>query len=120
MEFSHIPVLFQETIDSLQIRPDGVYVDGTAGGGGHSQAILDKLTTGTLLSIDQDPDAVAVVTRRFAGNPCSLVRQANFSQMARVAREAGIDRVDEEWIGKRDPEPYGMNRVMRTQLCRRS
>ena len=58
------PVLFQETIDSLQIRPDGVYVDGTAGGGGHSQAILDKLTTGTLLSIDQDPDAVAVVTRR--------------------------------------------------------
>lgn len=94
MEFSHIPVLFQETIDSLQIRPDGTYVDGTAGGGGHSQAILDKLTTGTLLSIDQDPDAIAVVTRRFAGNPCSLVRQANFSQMARVAREAGIDRVD--------------------------
>ncbi len=94
MEFSHIPVLFQETIDSLHIRPDGVYVDGTAGGGGHSQAILDKLTTGTLLSIDQDPDAIAVVMRRFAGNPCSLVRQANFSQMARVAREAGIDRVD--------------------------
>lgn len=94
MDFQHIPVLFHETIDSLQIKPDGVYIDGTAGGGGHSQAILDRLTTGTLLSIDQDPDAIAAVTRRFAGNPCSLVRRANFSEMARVAREAGIDRAD--------------------------
>ena len=89
MEFNHIPVLFHETIDSLQIKPDGVYIDGTAGGGGHSQAILDRLTTGTLLSIDQDPDAVSVVTHRFAGNPCSVVRRANFSEMARVAHEAG-------------------------------
>ena len=94
MEFNHIPVLFHETIDSLQIKPDGVYIDGTAGGGGHSQAILDRLTTGTLLSIDQDPDAVSVVTHRFAGNPCSVVRRANFSEMARVAHEAGLDRVD--------------------------
>ncbi len=94
MDFQHIPVLFHETIDSLQIKPDGVYIDGTAGGGGHSQAILDRLTTGTLLSIDQDPDAIAAVTRRFAGNPCSLIRRANFSEMARVAREAGIDRAD--------------------------
>ena len=83
MEFQHIPVLFHETIDSLQLRPDGFYIDGTAGGGGHSQAILDALTTGKLLSIDQDPDAVAAVTRRFAGNPCSIVRRANFSEMAR-------------------------------------
>lgn len=94
MEFNHIPVLFHETIDSLQIKPDGVYIDGTAGGGGHSQAILDRLTTGTLLSIDQDPDAVSVVTHRFAGNPCSVVRRANFSEMARVAHEAGLERVD--------------------------
>ena len=94
MDFQHIPVLFHETIDSLQIKPDGVYIDGTAGGGGHSQAILDRLTAGTLLSIDQDPDAIAAVTRRFEGNPRSLVRRANFSEMARVAREAGIDRAD--------------------------
>ena len=94
MDFQHIPVLFHETIDSLQIKPDGVYIDGTAGGGGHSQAILDRLTAGTLLSIDQDPDAIAAVTRRFEGNPSSLVRRANFSEMARVAREAGIDRAD--------------------------
>ena len=94
MAFQHIPVLFHETIDSLQIRPDGVYIDGTAGGGGHSQAILDRLQTGLLLSIDQDPDAIAAVTKRFEGNPCSLVRQANFADMARVADEAGISRVD--------------------------
>lgn len=94
MAFQHIPVLFHETIDSLQIRPDGVYIDGTAGGGGHSQAILDRLQTGLLLSIDQDPDAIAVVTKRFEGNPCSLVRQANFADMARVAAEAGISRAD--------------------------
>ena len=94
MDFQHIPVLFHETIDSLQIKPDGVYIDGTAGGGGHSQAILDRLTAGTLLSIDQDPDALAAVTRRFEGNPRSLVRRANVSEMARVAREAGIDRAD--------------------------
>ena len=94
MAFQHIPVLFHETIDSLRIRPDGVYIDGTAGGGGHSQAILDRLQTGLLLSIDQDPDAIAVVTKRFEGNPCSLVRQANFADMARVAAEAGISRAD--------------------------
>ena len=49
MEFQHRPVLFQETIDSLNIRPDGVYIDGTAGGGGHSEAIARRLSTGKLL-----------------------------------------------------------------------
>ena len=47
MEFQHKPVLFDEAIASLEIRPDGVYIDGTAGGGGHSKAIADRLTTGT-------------------------------------------------------------------------
>ena len=61
MEFSHIPVLFNETIDSLNIKPDGVYVDCTAGGGGHSRAIAEKLTTGRLISIDRDPDAIKVL-----------------------------------------------------------
>ena len=94
MEFKHIPVLFHETMEALAVRPDGVYIDGTAGGGGHSQAILDRLTTGRLLSIDQDPDAVRTVTERFAGDPRSLVRRANFAQMAAVAAEAGISRAD--------------------------
>ncbi len=94
MEFSHKPVLFQETIESLAIQPQGIYIDGTAGGGGHSSAILERLTTGKLLSIDQDPDAIAVVTKRFAGNPCSLVRRGNFSQMAELAAKEGIFQVD--------------------------
>ena len=59
MEFTHIPVLFQETIDSLQIQPDGVYVDCTAGGGGLSKAILERLSKkGTLIAIDRDPEAI--------------------------------------------------------------
>ena len=85
MEFQHKPVLFYEAIASLEIRPDGVYIDGTAGGGGHSKAIADRLTTGTLLSIDQDPDAVAVVKERLKGMACSTVVRANFSDMDRGA-----------------------------------
>lgn len=78
----------------MEIRPDGVYIDGTAGGGGHSKAIADRLTTGTLLSIDQDPDAVAVVKERLKGMACSTVVRANFSDMDRVARERGLVPVD--------------------------
>lgn len=94
MNFVHKPVLFQETVDSLAIRPDGVYIDGTAGGGGHSAAILERLTTGLLLSIDQDPDAIAAVTARFADNPCSRIIRGNFSRMAELAGEEGIQKVD--------------------------
>lgn len=94
MEFSHKPVLFHETIESLDIKPDGVYIDGTAGGGGHSQAILDKLTTGKLISIDQDPDAIAAVRARFQGNPHSVVYQANFSEIEEVAHALNIEGAD--------------------------
>ena len=69
VHFVHKPVLFQETIDSLAIRPEGTYIDGTAGGGGHSEAILQRLTTGRLLSIDQDPDAIAACTERLSRYP---------------------------------------------------
>lgn len=94
MEFRHKPVLFDETIDSLNIRPEGIYIDGTAGGGGHSQAIADKLTTGRLLAIDQDPDAIEAVTRRFSENPKVIIRRANFSEMADVARSLNMASVD--------------------------
>lgn len=67
MEFSHIPVLFNETIKSLEIKPDGVYVDCTAGGGGHSAEIAKRLTSGRLIAIDRDPDAIAVLKERFDG-----------------------------------------------------
>ena len=59
MEISHIPVLLHETIEGLAIKENGIYVDGTAGGGGHSSEILKHLTTGKLISIDQDPDAIS-------------------------------------------------------------
>lgn len=94
MDFSHIPVLLNETIEALSIKPDGIYVDGTAGGGGHSAEILKRLTTGTLISIDQDPDAIETVTRRFAGDTRSKVAKANFSQMDEVVRALGFDHAD--------------------------
>jgi len=66
MTFSHRPVLLSETIDNLVHDPDGLYVDGTAGGGGHSAAILARLSEkGRLVCIDQDPDAIKTVTERF-------------------------------------------------------
>ena len=92
--FNHRPVLFEETIDSLNIDPEGTYIDGTAGGGGHSSAILERLTTGTLLSIDQDPDAIAVVTKRLAKYPGSVIAKGNFSEMTRLAAENNITAVD--------------------------
>ena len=66
MSFNHIPVLFNETVDSLDVRPDGIYVDCTAGGGSHSAAVLEKLTTGRLYCIDRDPNAIAHLHERFA------------------------------------------------------
>ena len=92
--FSHKPVLFTETIDSLDIRPDGFYIDGTAGGGGHSEAILKRLTTGHLLSIDQDPDAIAACTARLSKYPGSLIRRGNFSQMKALAADCGFTQAD--------------------------
>lgn len=69
MEFTHVPVLFRETLDSLHIRPDGLYVDCTAGGGGHSKAIAEQLTTGRLIAIDRDPDAIEILQERLGGFP---------------------------------------------------
>ncbi len=94
IEFAHKPVLFTETIDSLAIRPDGTYIDGTAGGGGHSEAILRRLKDGRLLSIDQDPDAIAACTARLSSYPGWMIRQGNFSQMVELAASCGITQVD--------------------------
>lgn len=94
MNFSHIPVLLQETIDSLQIKPDGIYVDGTAGGGGHSSVIASCLTTGRLIAIDQDPDALAAAGQRLSAFPCATVVEGNFSNMAQLLARQGIDKVD--------------------------
>ena len=94
MEFHHKPVLFEETICSLAIRPEGTYIDGTMGGGGHSEAILQRLTTGTLLSIDQDPDAIRAAGERLKQYPQSIRVRGNFAQMGEIAKAQGIEAVD--------------------------
>ena len=93
-EFVHIPVLLHEAIDGLNIRPDGIYVDGTAGGGGHSAEILSHLFGGTLYSIDQDPEAIAAVTERFHDNPHSVIVQGNFGDMPGLLHDRGVTEVD--------------------------
>ena len=93
MEFSHIPVLLQPCLDGLNIDPAGIYLDGTAGGAGHSREIAKRLTTGRLIALDQDPDAVAVATERLKGLPAQVV-QVNFREAARVLAELGIPAVN--------------------------
>ena len=92
--FNHIPVLFNETIDALNIRPDGIYVDCTAGGGGHSAAVLERLTSGRLIAIDQDPDAIATLEKRFAGNDKVIIVHDNFVNIETVLSNLGIVGVD--------------------------
>ncbi len=93
MEFKHIPVLFHETVDSLQIKPDGIYVDGTVGGAGHSSEIARHLTTGRLIALDRDPEAVAIAKERLQGLPATVI-QSNFKEMDKVLNELDIPSVD--------------------------
>ena len=79
MEFKHIPVLFRESLDALDIKPDGLYADCTAGGGGHSNAILDRLSeNGRLVAIDRDPEAIETLTKRFEGRENVSIVNDNF------------------------------------------
>ncbi len=94
MSFSHIPVLLHETIDGLNIKENGIYVDGTAGGGGHSAGILSHLDNGKLVSIDQDPDAIRHVKERFKDNPNSIIIKGNFGNMKELLNARGIYCVD--------------------------
>lgn len=93
MEFKHISVLLNESIDGLNIKPQGVYVDGTAGGAGHSKEIANKLTTGRLIALDRDPDAVAVATHRLQGLPAEVIR-SNYSEIVSVVNSLGIEKID--------------------------
>ncbi len=93
-EFNHKTVLLNEAVDVMSIKPDGIYVDGTTGGAGHSKLIASRLTTGRLISIDKDPDAIEVARERLGGYACSTVVQADFSQFDSVLDSLGIDKVD--------------------------
>jgi 16S rRNA (cytosine1402-N4)-methyltransferase len=96
MEFRHKSVLLDETIENLNIKPDGIYVDGTLGGGGHSYEIAKRLTGGgRLIGIDQDEDAIKAAGERLAqfGDTVTIVRN-NYCNMNLVLDELGIERVD--------------------------
>lgn len=93
-EFHHIPVLFNETIDSLNIVPGGVYVDCTAGGGGHSSAILERLGEGRLIAVDRDPEAIATLDARFGGDPRVTLVHDNFFNIKAVLSSLGIEQVN--------------------------
>ena len=85
MSFTHLPVLLKETVEGLNIKSDGIYVDGTAGGGGHSWEILKRLESGKLYSIDRDPDAIKTVTERFKNEPCSQIVRGRFGDMKELS-----------------------------------
>lgn len=95
MSFSHVSVLLKECIEGLNIKPDGIYVDGTLGGGGHSFQILQLLNQGKLIGIDQDTDALNAATNRLKifGERFIPVH-SNFSNLDRVLADQGIDRID--------------------------
>ena len=93
LEFSHVPVLLEQCIESLAIDPAGTYLDGTAGGAGHSREIAKRLTTGRLISLDQDPDAIQTATERLQGLPAQVV-QVNFRQAKQALAQLGIEQIN--------------------------
>ena len=93
LEFSHVPVLLEQCIEGLAIDPAGTYLDGTAGGAGHSREIAKRLTTGRLISLDQDPDAIQTATERLQGLPAQVV-QVNFRQAKQALAQMGIQQIN--------------------------
>ena len=96
MKFEHTSVLLEEVLDHLAIRPEGIYVDGTLGGGGHSYHILERLTEGgRLIGIDQDTDAIAAAGERLSafGDAVTIVHD-NYEHIGEVLHDLGIEKVD--------------------------
>jgi 16S rRNA (cytosine1402-N4)-methyltransferase len=96
MEFKHKSVLLYETVDELNIKPDGIYVDGTLGGGGHSYEIASRLSDkGRLIGIDQDEDAIKAASKRLEPfkDRVTIVRN-NYCNMDKVLNDLSIDKVD--------------------------
>lgn len=95
MEFKHVSVLLEETLDGLNIKPDGLYMDGTLGGGGHSFHIAERLTSGHLYGIDQDADAIKAASERLAcyGDKVTIIRDNYVNGVARL-KEIGVTGLD--------------------------
>lgn len=97
--FNHIPVLLDETIDGLNIKENGIYVDATLGGGGHSEKILEKLSSGNgyLVGIDQDEDAIKATSKRlskYIDNKKLIVVKNNFENVANIIDDLKIEKID--------------------------
>ena len=95
-EFKHVPVLFHECMDNLKIKPDGIYVDGTLGGGGHAFGIGEKLSDkGLLIGIDRDKDALDAAAKKLEPLKCrKLLVQSTYAEIKSVLLDAGIDGID--------------------------
>lgn len=96
MEFHHVSVMLNECLEGLNIRSDGIYVDGTAGGAGHSKEIAKRLNAdegGKLIAIDRDPEAVKTAKERLEGLPAAVVK-GNYSEIDEILKNLGIDRAD--------------------------
>ncbi|MGN0676032.1 MAG: 16S rRNA (cytosine(1402)-N(4))-methyltransferase RsmH [Oscillospiraceae bacterium] len=93
ISFSHVPVLLAETLEGLDIKSDGVYIDGTCGGAGHSREIAKRLDGGRLIGIDRDPDAVKAASERLAPYNAKVLH-GNYSDIAALARSEGIEAAD--------------------------
>ena len=95
MNFNHKSVLLKESVNSLNIKPDGIYVDGTAGGGGHSAEILKRLgEKGKLIAVDQDPDALKILEERFGSDKRVKIVNSNFSALGNILDTAGVSKID--------------------------
>ena len=91
MEFNHISVLLNETVDALNVKDGGLYVDCTAGGGGHSAEIVSRMNSGRLISIDQDPDAIETLNKRFADEEKVTVVHDNFENIDTILTSLGYE-----------------------------
>ncbi len=94
-DFSHFSVLLSECIESLDIKPDGTYIDGTCGGAGHSSKIAERLEDGLLIAVDQDEDAIRVINERLSpfGERVKIVRD-NFSNIKSICESMGVESID--------------------------
>ena len=96
MMFNHFSVLLDESIEMLDINPEGVYVDGTLGGGGHSSLICQRLSEkGTLIGIDRDITAIEAATERLSSyNNKKIIVHDNFMNIKNILKDLGIDKID--------------------------
>ena len=96
MEFRHVPVLLDECLEGLSIKSDGIYVDGTLGGGGHASAVCERLSgSGTLIGIDRDRDAIDAAGKRLENYPCrKIFVNRNYSDIKEILNDNGIGSID--------------------------